>query len=91
MRTDGRTDGPTDTAKQIVAFGNFAKAPKNLYSIQRYGSLINKVFKKLDSNVGLLETLCEIPTWLLTFQERLTFPELFTNFTYYSFFISESL
>jgi hypothetical protein len=51
--------------------------------------MINKVFKKLDSLVALLETLCEIPAWLLTFQERLTFPNLFTKLTYYSFFISE--
>ena len=28
MRTDGRTDGPTDMTKLIVAFCNFANAPK---------------------------------------------------------------
>jgi len=28
MRTKGRTDGQTDTTKQIVALGNFANAPK---------------------------------------------------------------
>jgi hypothetical protein len=89
MRTDGRTDRQTDTTKQIVAFGNFANAPKDLYSIQRYESLINKIFKKLDSLVALLETLCEIPAWSLTYQERLAFLELFTKLTYYSFLISE--
>jgi len=28
MRTDGRTDGQTYTTKQIIAFDNFANAPK---------------------------------------------------------------
>jgi hypothetical protein len=84
-----RTVGRTDTTKLIVAFGNFANAPKNQYAIQGYESLINKVFNNLDSLVGLLETLREIRAWLLTFQERHSFPELFTKLTHYSFFISE--
>jgi hypothetical protein len=29
MRTDRQTDGPTDMTKLIVAFRNFANAPKN--------------------------------------------------------------
>jgi len=29
MRTNGQTDGRTDMTKLIVAFRNFAKAPKN--------------------------------------------------------------
>jgi len=29
MRTDGRKDGQTDMTKLIVAFRNFANAPKN--------------------------------------------------------------
>jgi hypothetical protein len=28
MQTDGRTDSQTDLTKLIVAFGNFANAPK---------------------------------------------------------------
>ena len=82
-------DGKTDTTKQLVAVGKFANAPKNHYSIEGYESLINKVFNKLDSIVGLLETLCEIPAWLLTFKERLTFPQLFTKLICYCFFSSE--
>jgi len=30
MRTDGRTDGQIGTTKLIVAFRNFANAPKNV-------------------------------------------------------------
>jgi hypothetical protein len=35
-RTDRPTDRQTDRTKQIVAFGIFANAPKNLYSLQKY-------------------------------------------------------
>jgi hypothetical protein len=82
-------DGRTDKTNLIVTFGNFANAPKNRHSVQRYESLINKVFKNLDSIVGILETMREIPACLPAFQERLSFPELCTKLTVYSFFISE--
>jgi hypothetical protein len=33
-KTDGRTDGRTDMTKLIVAFRNFANAPKNRQTVE---------------------------------------------------------
>jgi hypothetical protein len=44
-RTDKRTDGQTDMMKLIVAFRNFANAPKNGKCIQRW----NKTGFKTDT------------------------------------------
>jgi hypothetical protein len=35
FHADGRTDGQTDKMKLMVAFRNFAKAPKRLKSIRK--------------------------------------------------------
>ena len=34
MRRDGRVEGQTDTTNLIVAFRNFANAPKNSHLVQ---------------------------------------------------------
>ena len=33
LHADGKTDGQTDMTKLIVAFRNFANAPKNCYNL----------------------------------------------------------
>ena len=40
MRTDGRTDGQTHMTKLIVAFRNFANAPKKLPLVSVWVSLL---------------------------------------------------
>ena len=89
---DRRKNGRTDIHDEVnITFGNFANAPKNQWSIRGQEIITKNVLNKFDLIVGLLETLCEIPAWLLTFQKRLTFLELFTKFTYYSFLLVSTL